>query len=76
MSEISREDLYAQVWSRPMIKVAADHGVTGTGLKKICDRHVSPRLIAGYWAKLEHGKRVLQEPLPTLKKNRRQMRLV
>src|SRR5882724_9905025 len=31
---VSREELYEQVWSRPMTKVAADYGVTGTALKR------------------------------------------
>jgi hypothetical protein len=64
MPAISREDLYEEVWARPMIKVAADRGVTGTGLKKICDRHNIPTPERGYWAKLEHGKRVRKQPLP------------
>ncbi len=66
MSVMTREGLYQQVWARPMFKVAADLGVTGTGLKKICDRHVIPTPARGYWAKLAHGKRVNQSPLPTL----------
>ncbi len=46
-----------------MTKVAADYGVTGTALKKICDRHHIPTPERGYWAKLEYGKRVTKEAL-------------
>lgn len=66
MKTISREELYEQVWSKPMTKVAADYGVTGTALKKTCDRHHIPTPERGYWAKLEYGKRVNKEALPPL----------
>ncbi len=66
MKTVSREELYEQVWSKPMIKVAADYGVTGTALKKTCDRHHIPTPERGYWAKLEYGKRVNKEALPPL----------
>lgn len=66
MKAVSREELYEQVWSKPMTKVAADYGVTGTALKKTCDRHHIPTPERGYWAKLEHGKPVRKEPLPPL----------
>jgi hypothetical protein len=49
-----------------MTKVAADYGVTGTALKKTCDRHHIPTPERGYWAKLEYGKRVNKEALPPL----------
>ncbi|MDF0495749.1 hypothetical protein [Bradyrhizobium yuanmingense] len=64
---VSREELYEQVWARPMTKVAADYGVTSTALKKTCDRHKIPTPDRGYWAKLEHGKQVRKRPrLPRL----------
>lgn len=66
MKTVSREELYEQVWSKPMTKVAADYGVTGTALKKTCDRHHIPTPERGYWAKLEYGKRVNKEALPPL----------
>lgn len=61
---VSREMLYEQVWSKPMTKVAADYGVTGTALKKTCDRHHIPTPERGYWAKLKYGKRVNKQALP------------
>lgn len=59
---VSREELYEQVWARPMTKVAADYGVTSTALKKTCDRHKIPTPDRGYWAKLEHGRPVRKRP--------------
>ena len=66
MKTVSREELYGQVWSKPMIKVAADYGVTGTALKKTCDRHHIPIPERGYWAKLEYGKKVNKVVPPPL----------
>lgn len=42
--------------------VAAQFGVTGTGLAKICERYAIPTPPRGYSAKLQHGKKVKQEP--------------
>lgn len=44
------------------MRVAAEFGVTGTGLAKICERYAIPTPPRGYWAKLQHGKMVKQEP--------------
>ena len=33
---LTRERLYEQVWSRPMIKVAKEYGISDNGLRKIC----------------------------------------
>ncbi len=59
---LTRRELYDLVWSRPMIRLADEFGVTGTGLAKICQRHDVPTPPRGYWAKLQHSKRVSQEP--------------
>ncbi|TMJ49947.1 MAG: hypothetical protein E6G85_19800 [Alphaproteobacteria bacterium] len=66
MRTVSREELYQQVWSRPMTKVATEYGVTGTALKKTCSRHKIPTPERGYWAKLETGKPVRKTSLPKL----------
>jgi hypothetical protein len=65
MRTVSRKDLYEQIWSKPMTKVAEDYGVSGTALKKTCNRHQIPTPPLGYWAKLQHGKFVEQPPLST-----------
>lgn len=66
MRTVSREELYRQVWLKPMTKVAAEYGITGTALKKTCDRHKIPAPERGYWAKLQHGKPVRHRLLPKL----------
>ncbi|TPJ73055.1 hypothetical protein [Mesorhizobium sp. B2-7-1] len=70
MPTVSRAELYEQVWKRPLIKVAADYNITGTGLKKICARHEIPTPERGYWAKLQHRKPVRHPPLPDLSDER------
>lgn len=66
-ASISREDLYQKVWSTPMLKLAAEFGLSDVGLAKICKKHKIPRPSRGYWAKLENGKQVLRFPLPPIK---------
>src|SRR5260370_7965742 len=61
---VSREDLYVQVWKTPLLRLAAQYGISGTGLSKICTRVDVPSPPAGYWAKLQAGKPVRQPPLP------------
>ena len=61
---LNREDLYAQVWSTPMRRLAEKYGISDVGLAKICKKHHIPRPPVGYWAKKEFGKAVEQPPLP------------
>jgi hypothetical protein len=35
---LSRNELYSQIWTTPMIRLAAQYGITGTGLANICAR--------------------------------------
>jgi hypothetical protein len=61
---ISREDLYRQMWQTPASRLCAQYGISGRGLKKICDRLNVPSPPRGYWARLAAGKRIKQTPLP------------
>ncbi len=65
---VSREDLFRQVWSTPMSRLAKDYGISGNGLAKICDRLKVPYPPRGYWAKKAAGKKVAQYRLPDLGK--------
>lgn len=42
MIRTTLEELFAQVWERPMTKVAADYGISDVALKKICEKHHIP----------------------------------
>lgn len=66
---LSREELYTLVWQTPMSRLAKTFGLSDVGLRKICTMHSIPTPSLGYWAKLAHGKRVLQPPLPPGKKD-------
>lgn len=63
-ANITREELYLQVWATPMSQLGTQYGISGNGLKKICVRLNVPYPPRGYWAKLGAGKAVRQTPLP------------
>jgi len=53
---LTRQELYEQVWTTPMTKLAA--------MYKLLDRHDIPRPPRGHWAKLQFGKASPRAPLP------------
>jgi hypothetical protein len=44
---VSCEDLYRQVWETPMLHLGIQYGISGNGLKKICDRLKVPYRCVG-----------------------------
>jgi hypothetical protein len=48
---VTREALYALVWSEPMLKVAARYDVSSSYMGRICTLLNVPRPERGYWAK-------------------------
>lgn len=67
--KLNREKLYEQVWSKPMIKLAKEYGISDVGLAKICKKMNIPKPYPGYWAKVEFGKSVEKFKLPEPDKN-------
>ena len=63
---VTREELYEQVWSEPMQKLAKKYGISDVGLAKTCRRMRVPLPGRGYWAKKQFGKTVRRIPLPKL----------
>lgn len=61
---VTRAELYRQVWTTPMRVLASKYNLSDVGLAKVCKKYAIPRPPVGYWAKLEHGKRVKQPKLP------------
>jgi hypothetical protein len=61
---ISRDDLYAQVWEKPMMQLASQYGISGNGLAKICRKLAVPYPGRGYWARKAAGQKVSQVRLP------------
>jgi hypothetical protein len=54
--QVSREELYRQAWETPMMRLGTQYGISGNGLKKICNRLKIPYPPPGYWSKLRFGK--------------------
>jgi hypothetical protein len=69
MDRYDREELYKQVWERPMLKVAEEYGVSSVALGKVCRKLSVPVPGRGHWAKLAHGHAGARKPpLPKLEK--------
>ncbi len=61
---LTREALYALVWSEPMLKVSARYGVSSSYMARVCTLLNVPRPERGYWAKLAVGRAPTVPPLP------------
>ncbi|SHJ13125.1 hypothetical protein [Propionispora hippei] len=59
-----REKLYKEVWANPVVKVAAQYGVSDVAIHKICKKLNVPTPPLGYWAKVNAGAKVAKTPLP------------
>ena len=64
---LHRKNLYNEVWAEPMSRLAPKYGLSGNGLKKICQKLNIPVPSRGYWARLQHGYKVKKTPLTKLK---------
>ena len=60
----NREKLYKEVWANPVVKVAAQYGVSDVAIHKICKKLNVPTPPLGYWAKVNAGVKVQKTPLP------------
>ena len=58
ITEISRKELYEQVWTEPMSTLAKRYCISDVGLAKICKRNGIPRPGRGYWARIQARQRV------------------
>lgn len=63
---LTRGELYALVWSKPMSELAGEFEMSDVGLKKICKAAYVPTPPLGYWAKIKSGKKADKTPLPKL----------
>ncbi|QKG72200.1 TetR/AcrR family transcriptional regulator [Erythrobacter mangrovi] len=54
--QLTRAELFSQIWREPMGKVAARYGLTGNGLAKICDRLNIPRPSRAHWMRNEDAR--------------------
>ncbi len=58
MLKVTRAELHALVWSKPMTEIARDYGLRDQHVAQACDAHEIARPRPGYWQRLEHGKAV------------------
>lgn len=59
---VSRQELYDQIWSDPISKVAKLHGVSDSFLNRVLSRLNIPKPPQGYWAKQAAGKSLPKRP--------------
>lgn len=69
---LTRSELYARVWTEPLIAIAAMYGISNVGLAKLCKRFAIPIPARGYWQKLWAGQPVEPLPLGAWKNRRRE----
>jgi len=73
---VNRNELYEQVWSEPVSRLAPKYGISDVGLKKICKKLNLPTPPLGYWTKIQHNIRVEKTPLPRLKRGEPQIHTI
>lgn len=56
-NDLSREELFALVWEKPVLQIAKDLGGSDVAIHKRCAKLQVPTPPRGYWAKIEAGKR-------------------
>ncbi|MHB9005020.1 MAG: hypothetical protein ACYC6C_13360, partial [Coriobacteriia bacterium] len=67
LPNVSREELYRQVWAEPISKLAAAYNVSGSYLARMCRILKVPTPGRGYWTQLKANKNPSKEALPTPK---------
>lgn len=61
---VTREELYERVWVTPINHLAAEYGVSGSYLIRVCAALNVPRPRVGHWQKKAVGKGKPRPPLP------------
>ena len=61
---VTRDQLYEQVWARPMLTVARDYEVSANYLARVCAALNVPWPPRGYWAKVAAGPKPRRPALP------------
>jgi hypothetical protein len=63
----NREELYSEVWDKPLVKLGVKYGISAVMVGKVCRKLQIPLPGRGYWVKKEFGKPVERLPLPQVK---------
>lgn len=72
---LSRKELYELVWKESMLSLSKRFDISDVGLRKICLRMEVPVPPAGYWVKIQFGKKVKQARLSTQHKGEETVQL-
>jgi hypothetical protein len=62
--QLTRKELYDQVWSEPVSRLAQRYGFSDVWLARICRKNNIPRPPRGYWAIVQSGGKARKTPLP------------
>ena len=60
--QITREELYKLVWSKPITVLAKEFGMSDVGLAKVCKKLNVPKPYRGYWQLVEAGRKLTNRP--------------
>lgn len=63
-TEIALIELFDLVWDKPVSRVAAEFGVSDTGLADICRKHGIPTPSRGHWTRVAAGKTTVKPVFP------------
>ena len=66
-NSITRKELYKLVWSKPIMELSKEFGLSDRGLGRVCERHDIPKPPRGYWRKIETGQEIKIPKLPATK---------
>jgi len=61
---LTRQEIYADVWSEAAMHVAKRYGISGSMLARICTQLKIPRPPRGYWARPTKARKGMKPPLP------------
>lgn len=66
ITQDEREELYSELWKKPVSEVAKKYGISDATLRKHCKRLQIPLPPRGYWQKIKNGDKANKTPLPTV----------
>ena len=61
---LTRKELFNEVWTFPLTKLADKYAISDSGLRKICVKHHIPLPKSGHWSKAKFGKAPKSPKLP------------
>jgi hypothetical protein len=64
---LTRKELFNEVWTFPLTKLANKYAISDTGLRKICVKNNIPLPKSGHWSKAKYGKAPKQPKIPPIK---------